>query len=89
MARTTTDLDALIGARVKLRRKELGMSQSVLGAKLGITFQQIQKYENGTNRISAGCLYEISRALSVPITYFFQDCKAAAQRSPAHERVQP
>ena len=78
MPRKVSEVDASVGVRVRLRRKELGLSQSALGAKLGITFQQVQKYENGTNRISAGCLYDISKVLSVPIEYFFQDCEAAA-----------
>jgi transcriptional regulator with XRE-family HTH domain len=72
MAKTPTHNDVLIGARVRLRRKELGLSQQKLAATLGITFQQIQKYEKGTNRIGAGRLMEIAASLGVPITYFFE-----------------
>src|SRR5687767_11662651 len=72
MAKTPTHNDVLIGAKVRLRRKELGLSQQKLAATLGITFQQIQKYEKGTNRIGAGRLMEIAASLGVPITYFFE-----------------
>ena len=65
-------IDAFIGARVRQRRSELGISQSKLGEQLGITFQQVQKYENGKNRISASSLYRISRILGVDISYFVE-----------------
>ena len=55
-----------------MRRKMLGLSQEKLGDKLGITFQQIQKYEKGTNRISASRLQQVARALSVPVEYFYE-----------------
>ncbi len=71
MAKTPTHNDVLIGAKVRLRRKELGLSQQKLAATLGITFQQIQKYEKGTNRIGASRLQHISRILQVPISFFF------------------
>ncbi len=61
-------LDAALGDRIRRRRRELGMSQSALGAKLGITFQQVQKYENGTNRVSATMLVKLSDALGMPVT---------------------
>jgi transcriptional regulator with XRE-family HTH domain len=73
MPRTIRYVDAWVGARLQLRRKELGLSQAALGEKLGVTFQQIQKYEKGKNRVSAGVLYEISKALDVPVGYFFED----------------
>ena len=76
MSRTIPNVDDLVGARVRLRRMELEMSQSGLSKKLGLSFQQLQKYEKATNRISAGVLYEISKALAVPIGYFFEDCEA-------------
>ena len=63
--------DGLVGARLRMRRNELGLSQSDIAKALGITFQQIQKYENGTNRISAGRLTAAAAALGVPVTYFF------------------
>jgi transcriptional regulator with XRE-family HTH domain len=65
----------LVGVRVRLRRKELGLNQTKLAKKIGVSFQQVQKYETAANRISAGALYELSKALSVPITYFFEDCE--------------
>jgi len=64
-------LDAYIGARLRLRRLMLGMSQDTLAAQLSLTFQQVQKYENGTNSISAGRLYDLAQALDVPVQYFF------------------
>lgn len=64
------DLDAFIGEKVKQRRIALGMSQDKLGSYLGITFQQVQKYEKGVNRISASMLYTIATVLSVEFQYF-------------------
>lgn len=64
-------LDNYIGSRVKARRAALGISQNKLGAYLGVTFQQIQKYEKGVNRISASTLYRMADALSVDYSYFF------------------
>jgi transcriptional regulator with XRE-family HTH domain len=65
--------DKHVGRRVCMRRKMLSMSQTELGAALGLTFQQVQKYENGTNRISASRLQQIAHALQVPISFFFED----------------
>ena len=64
-------LDAYIGARVRMRRLMLNMSQEVLSGKLGVTFQQVQKYEKGLNRISASRLFELAQALCVPVGYFY------------------
>jgi transcriptional regulator with XRE-family HTH domain len=66
-------VDIQVGARVRLRRNMLGISQEKLGGALGLTFQQVQKYERGTNRISASVLHELSRILSVPVPFFFDD----------------
>ena len=63
-------VDAHVGQRLRIRRNMLGITQGDLGDKIGLTFQQIQKYERGANRISASRLFEISRALDVPITFF-------------------
>lgn len=71
--RSATPLDMEIGARVKLARKIAGWSQQQLGDVAGITFQQIQKYERGQNRISASRLVEIAKALNKPISYFYGD----------------
>jgi transcriptional regulator with XRE-family HTH domain len=65
------EVDIHVGSRVRLRRRILGISQTKLGDALGLTFQQIQKYENGSNRISASRLFEISQILSVEPEFFF------------------
>jgi transcriptional regulator with XRE-family HTH domain len=66
-------IDIHVGGRVRMRRMILGMSQERLGEQLGITFQQIQKYEKGTNRIGASRLQNIAGVLSVPVSYFFEN----------------
>lgn len=66
-------IDVHVGSRVRLRRNMVGMSQEKLGEMLGITFQQVQKYEKGTNRVGASRLQAISSVLSVPVSYFFED----------------
>ena len=65
-------VDAQVGSRVRLRRMLIGMSQEKLGELLGLTFQQVQKYEKGVNRIGAGRLFEVARILGVPIGYFYE-----------------
>ena len=65
-------IDLHVGSRIRLRRKVLGVSQESLAADLGLTFQQIQKYERGTNRVSASKLYEIARSLQTTTSYFFE-----------------
>lgn len=71
MAKAATPMDALVGSRLRSRRKQLRLSQERLGKEVGVSFQQVQKYENGTNRIGAGRLAEISKVLDVPVAYFF------------------
>jgi transcriptional regulator with XRE-family HTH domain len=66
-------VDMMVGKRVRLRRLQLSLSQTELGEKLGVAFQQVQKYEKGANRVSCSRLYEMSRVLEVPITYFFAE----------------
>jgi transcriptional regulator with XRE-family HTH domain len=66
-------VDAHVGHRVRLRRMLMGMSQEKLGELLGLTFQQVQKYEKGVNRIGAGRLFEIAGILGVPISFFYED----------------
>lgn len=66
-------IDAHVGMRVRLKRTMLDLSQEKLGEKLGITFQQVQKYEKGTNRISASRLQSLSEILNVPVSFFFED----------------
>ncbi len=66
-------IDGHVGGRVRTRRTLLGLSQEKLGDALGLTFQQVQKYEKGSNRISASRLYQISKILDVPVSYFYED----------------
>lgn len=75
-------IDIHVGARVRLRRMMLGMSQEKLGDNLGITFQQIQKYEKGTNRIGASRLQHIAGVLGVPAAFFFEDAPGTVQTDP-------
>ncbi|MBT7504712.1 MAG: helix-turn-helix transcriptional regulator, partial [Rhodospirillales bacterium] len=70
---TPNPVDIHVGARVRLRRTLLGISQERLGDAVGLTFQQIQKYERGANRIGASRIYELSRILDVPVSFFFED----------------
>ena len=70
--RSADEVDAHVGRRLRRRRTSLGISQEQLGSALGLTFQQIQKYEKGQNRIGAGRLYRIAGILSVPVQYFFE-----------------
>ena len=71
-------IDIHVGSRIRLRRTMLGMSQERLGESLGITFQQIQKYEKGTNRVGASRLQNISSILNVPVSFFFEDAPGDA-----------
>ncbi len=66
-------VDAHVGSRVRLRRMLLGMSQERLGESMGLTFQQVQKYEKGVNRIGASRLFQISKILDVPVQFFFEE----------------
>jgi transcriptional regulator with XRE-family HTH domain len=70
--RKATPLDSFVGAKLKERRDLIGASQGSLGEIIGVSFQQIQKYEKGIDRLSAGDLYKLSRFLQIPIHYFFQ-----------------
>src|SRR5271170_564399 len=70
-------IDAQVGNRIRLRRMLIGMSQERLGELLGLTFQQVQKYEKGINRIGAGRLFEIARILDVPINFFYEGVSAS------------
>ncbi len=66
-------VDVHVGGRIRLRRTLLGMSQERLGEALGLTFQQVQKYERGTNRVGASRLWDLSRVLDVPVSFFYED----------------
>jgi transcriptional regulator with XRE-family HTH domain len=69
----SSPIDAHVGSRIRLRRTLLGMSQERLGEALGLTFQQVQKYERGVNRVGASRLFDLSRVLDVPISFFIDD----------------
>ena len=74
-------VDVHVGARLRVRRTLLGMSQTTLGEAIGLSFQQMQKYEKGANRISASRLFALTRLLDVPVKYFFDDMPAAVVAS--------
>ena len=81
LKKTPNPIDVHVGARVRLRRTMLNLSQEKLGECLGITFQQIQKYEKGTNRIGASRLQLLSEALKTPVSFFFEDAPGLPQNS--------
>jgi transcriptional regulator with XRE-family HTH domain len=66
-------IDILVGSRVRMRRNMLGLSQEKLAEKIGLTFQQVQKYERGANRITAGRLHELAQVFDVPVSFFFDE----------------
>ncbi|MEJ5020776.1 helix-turn-helix transcriptional regulator [Ochrobactrum vermis] len=74
-------IDVHVGSRIRLRRNMLGLSQEKLGESLGITFQQIQKYEKGTNRVGASRLQAISSILNVPVSFFFEDAPGSSAQA--------
>ena len=76
--RAPNPVDIHVGARVRMRRLLIGMSQEKMAERLGLTFQQVQKYEKGTNRISASRLWQLSRTLDVPVGFFFEDLREDA-----------
>jgi transcriptional regulator with XRE-family HTH domain len=71
-------IDIQVGNRVRIRRMLIGMSQERLGDLLGLTFQQVQKYEKGVNRIGAGRLFEVARILNVPVDFFYEGLSGTA-----------
>ncbi|MGA8612614.1 MAG: helix-turn-helix transcriptional regulator [Xanthobacteraceae bacterium] len=73
--------DKHVGSRVRMRRLMLKMSQEMLADQLGVTFQQVQKYEKGTNRVSASRLQQMSQILDVPISFFFEQAPNSARQS--------
>ena len=85
--RKPSHVDAHVGSRIRLRRKLLGLSQQQLAQRLGLTFQQVQKYERGVNRVSASKLYETAQVLGAPVTHFFEglDGEPHFDRPPAGE----
>ena len=81
-------IDVHVGSRIRLRRTLLGMSQERLGDSLGLTFQQVQKYERGANRVGASRLFDLSRVLDVPVSFFFDDLPAPYAASGARSSLQ-
>ncbi len=88
MSRSSTAMDAHVGSRIAARRAALGLSQASLARAVGVTFQQLQKYERGANRVSAGRLHAIAEALAAPITLFFP-AAAALQPSGTGQDIEP
>ena len=80
MRRSPSSVDKHVGARLRAARLEAGKSQTEVADALGITFQQVQKYEKGTNRISAGTLHELSRLFNMPVQFFFDSMDGAVSR---------
>src|SRR5690242_11281920 len=80
-SRRPNPIDVHVGSRVRFRRMLLGMSQEKLGEKLGLTFQQVQKYEKGINRIGASRLFDLAQVLGVPVQFFYEE--APSQEPPA------
>ncbi len=82
--RAPNPVDIHVGTRVRLRRTLLGMTQTGLGQAIGLTFQQVQKYERGVNRIGSSRLYDLARVLDVPVNFFFDEMpKDVASKSTA------
>ncbi len=87
MKKSPSDVDRHIGTRIRARRTAIGMSQEKLGEALGLTFQQVQKYEKGTNRVGSGRLVEVGRALGVPVQYFFEGLPEQPEARSSTERA--
>ncbi len=91
MAANPHPVDVHVGGRIRLRRTMLGMNQTNLGDALGLTFQQVQKYENGANRVSASRLFQLSKVLNVSVPFFFDDMpeKVTGPKSHPQETLEP
>lgn len=79
-------IDVHVGGRIRLRRTLLGLSQEKLGEMIGLTFQQVQKYERGSNRVGASRLFDLSRVLDVPMSFFFEDMDEQPPAKPSRRR---
>lgn len=82
-------IDRHVGQRIRARRKERGLSQNRLAEAIGVTFQQVQKYERGANRVVASRLYDLAAALNVPVGHFFQDAPIDALEASAPPQTEP
>lgn len=80
-------VDVHVGKRLRLRRTILGLSQEAIGSAIGVTFQQVQKYERGVNRMGSSRLYEFSKVLTVPVSYFFEDMEKSTAALGHHSGV--
>ena len=92
--KTPNPIDVHVGSRIRLRRTMLGLSQEKLGESLGITFQQVQKYEKGTNRVGASRLQNIAGILDAPVAFFFEDAPGDSRQPirrlpPATRMIRP
>src|SRR5438105_5543032 len=85
--RSTAAIDDHVGGRIRERRIMLGLTQQQLAEMIGVTYQQAHKYERGINRVSAGRLFEIARALSAPITYFYEVIGEGPREIMPHQRM--
>jgi transcriptional regulator with XRE-family HTH domain len=83
VSRTPDPIDIHVAARLRMRRMLQGVSQEALAARIGVTFQQIQKYEKGQNRIGASRLFQLAQALSAPVDYFFEGLPTEQGETPA------
>src|SRR3954470_2230881 len=84
--RSPNPVDRHVGLRIRLRRKELGVSQERLAQAIGLTFQQVQKYERAANRVSASKLWDMARVLSTSISYFYEGLEGAEATAPNASR---
>ena len=89
MMHVNDPIDVQVGATLRARRKQLRISQTALAEHLGMTFQQIQKYERGNNRVSASVLYRACDFLEVPVSYMFEGVNGVRRESPAASGVGP
>lgn len=87
--REANQIDAHVGSRVRLRRQLMKMSQEKLGDELGVTFQQVQKYERGANRVGASRLYSLANVLDVPVNFFFEGLTGVAAGGVAETEQSP
>jgi transcriptional regulator with XRE-family HTH domain len=81
-ARTPNPVDILVGRNIRIYRLQKGMSQTELGTRIGVSFQQIQKYEQGTNRVGGGRLHQIAASLDVPVSTFFDGAPQVDEKNP-------
>ena len=91
MVARATPVDVHVGSRIRLRRTMRGMSQAKLGDTIGLTFQQVQRYESGADRVAASRLFELSKALDVAVSYFFDDMpeETAGPKGRRREALKP